>query len=118
MLLALLVAREFAARRRERKLAEELETLRSHAEQTDRLVSVGQLVSGLAQDLKAPLQGMLGSADVLEASHSTDVHAAQVKEIRDHVTLAVGIVRNLIAFTETTELDRRWHDLNDIVRTA
>jgi len=55
---------------------------------------------------------------VLEASDATDVHAAQVREIRDNVTRAVGIVRNLLAFTETTELDRRWHDVNEIVRLA
>jgi K+-sensing histidine kinase KdpD len=116
--IVLLVARDVSARRRQRKLADELETLRSQAKQSDRLVNVGQLVSGLAQDLKSPLQGMLGSAEILEASGSSDVHAAQVKEIRDNVRRAVGIVRNMLAFTETTELDRRWYDLNEIVRLA
>lgn len=117
VLAALLVAREMSARRRARALRREIDELREHARQSERLANVGQLVSGLAQDLKSPLQGMLGSAELLAASSSPDPGAAQeLREIRDNVTRAAGIVRNLLAFTETHALDRRWHDLNDIVR--
>jgi K+-sensing histidine kinase KdpD len=119
ILAVLLVVREIVARRRERQRLEELEMLRAQAKQNDRLVNVGQLVSGLAQDLKSPLQGALGSAELLAASDGSGPDSAQeLKEIRDNVTRAVGIVRNLLAFTETTELDRRWHDLNEVVREA
>ena len=68
MLLVVLVVRETAARRRQQKLRDELKSLRAQVEQTDRLVNVGQLISGLAQDLKSPLQGMLGSAELIAAS--------------------------------------------------
>jgi K+-sensing histidine kinase KdpD len=119
ILAVLLVARDYVARRRERHLLEELERLREQVKQTDRLVNVGHLVSGLAQDLKSPLQGALGSAELLAASDRSGGDSSQeLKEIRDNVTRAVGIVRNLLAFTETTELDRRWHDLNQIVSEA
>ena len=119
VLVVVLAVRVAAARRREQKLLEELESLRVQARQTDRLVNVGQLVSGLAQDLKSPLQGMLGSAEVLAASEPADQHAAQeLKQIRDNVTRAAGIVRNLLAFTETTELNRKWDDINGIVKRA
>ncbi len=114
-----LAVREAAARRRERALRQELESLRSQLEQRERFVNVGQLVSGLAQDLKSPLQGALGSAELLAASDPSDARTAQeLVDIRDNVTRAVGIVRNLLAFTETSDLDRRWHDLNEIVRRA
>lgn len=119
VLAALLVYREVAARRRERRLLAEMETLRGHLNDNDRLVNVGQLVSGLAQDLKSPLQGMLGSAEVLAASDPSNAGAAvELREIRDNVTRAAGIVRNLLAFTETTSLDRRWHDVNELVRRS
>src|SRR5215831_16126044 len=36
----------------------------------------------------------------------------------DNVSRAVGIVRNLLAYTETHALQRRWQDLNDLVRGA
>ena len=97
----LLVAREIQSRRRKRTLLEELDSLRSQQKDTDRLVNVGQLVSGLAQDLKSPLQGMLGNVEVLSASDGPGTHDAQeLKQIRDNVTRAAGIVRNLLAFTE------------------
>ena len=116
---ALLAAREVVARRRERQLLAEMSALRDHAKENDRLANVGQLVSGLAQDLKSPLQGMLGSAELLAASDPGAAGSAQdLQDIRDNVTRAVGIVRNLLAFTETTALDRRWHDLNELVRRS
>jgi len=119
ILAALLVAREVVARRRERQLVAEIDELRRHVRTSDRLANVGQLVSGLAQDLKSPLQGMLGSAELLAASDPSDATAAQeLRQIRDDVTRAAGIVRNLLAFTETSELDRRWHDLNQLVSRA
>jgi K+-sensing histidine kinase KdpD len=119
VLAVLLVVREVAARRRERRLLEEVRSVQEQLRQSDRLVNVGQVVSGLAQDLKSPLQGMLGSAEILAASEPSDAGAAQeLKQIRDNVTRAAGIVRNLLAFTEPAELDRRWHDLNEIVRHA
>lgn len=118
MVLAVLLAvRERAARSRARKLQEELESLRVHAQQTDRLVNVGQLVSGLAQDLKSPLQGMLGSAELIAASDPAE-QAHELAQLRDNVSRAAGIVRNLLAFTETSELNRKWDDLNEIVRRA
>lgn len=119
ILAVLLVAREIAARRRERALLAEAAKLEAQLKENDRLVSVGQLVSSLAQDLKSPLQSMLGSAEVLAAADPGDSGTAhEVKEIRDNVSRAAGIVRNLLAFTETAELDRRWHDLNEIVQSA
>jgi len=119
LLAAILVVRELSARRREQRLQDELAGLKSQLKESDRLVNVGQLVSGLAQDLKSPLQSMLGSAEVLAATDPGDAHAAQeLKQIRDDVSRAAGIVRNLLAFTETTDLDRRWDDLNAIVRRA
>jgi K+-sensing histidine kinase KdpD len=118
VLALLLVARDSIARRREQRLLEELGSLRSQLKENDRLVNVGQLVSGLAQDLKSPLQGALGSAELLAADASGADSAQELQDIRDNVTRAVGIVRNLLAFTETTELDRRWHDLNQIVGDA
>ena len=119
ILAALVVAREARSRRRERELLAEAERLQAQLRVSDRLVNVGQLVSGLAQDLKSPLQSMLGSAEVLAAADPSDAGTAnELREIRANVSRAAGIVRNLLAFTETTELDRRWHDLNEIVNTA
>jgi len=113
---AVILGREVAARRRERQLGDELEELRSQLRESNRLVNVGHFVSGLAQDLKSPLQGMLGNVEVLAAGGPND--PAELKELRENVTRAAGVVRNLLAFTETSELNRRWDDLNEIVSRA
>jgi K+-sensing histidine kinase KdpD len=119
VLVILLIAREAHARKREREFAEEITALRQQVKATDRLANVGRLVSGLAQDLKSPLQGMLGNADVLGTFDARSrSEAEEVQDIRDNVGRAVGIVRNLLAYTETNALQRRWHDMNDIVRDA
>ncbi len=118
VLIVLLVARHVAARRTERRLRTELAHVREQLQQQDHLASVGQLVSGLAQELKGPLQGLLGAAEVMAASEPGDASAQEVQDIRENATRAAGIVRNLLAFTETNALDRRWHDVNDIVRRA
>jgi K+-sensing histidine kinase KdpD len=118
LLAVLLVARDLIARRTEKSLRSELGQLRHELKNQNRLANVGQLVSGLAQDLKSPLQGVLGNAEVLAAGEHGESSAVELREIRDNATRAVGIVRNLLVFTETNTLDRRWHNLNDIVRSA
>ncbi|HUK32311.1 MAG TPA: histidine kinase dimerization/phospho-acceptor domain-containing protein [Vicinamibacterales bacterium] len=119
VLALLLIVRDVYARRRERTLLAEIASLREQVKATDRLANVGRLMSGLAQDLKSPLQGMLGSAEVLAASSpQLKANAQELEDIRDNVARAAGIVRNLLTFTETNALRRRWQDLNDVIRRA
>jgi K+-sensing histidine kinase KdpD len=118
VLAILLVARDLMARRTERRMRAEMKKLRDGLKDTDRLASVGRLVSGLAQELKSPLQGVLGNAEVLAATTGGQSSAAELEEIRENATRAVGIVRNLLVFTEANSLNRRWHNLNDLVNTA
>jgi K+-sensing histidine kinase KdpD len=119
VLAAVLIVRELYARRRERVLQAEIASLRKQVTHTDRLANVGRLVSGLAQELKSPLQGVLGNAELLVASEPDDgTSVEELRDIHESVSRAVGIVRNLLAFTETQALNRRWHDVNDVVRRA
>lgn len=118
LLAILLVARDLMARRTERQLRAEMKKLKDGLKDTDRLANVGRLVSGLAQELKSPLQGVLGNAEVLAATTSGQTSAAELEEIRENATRAVGIVRNLLVFTEANSLNRRWHNLNDLVSAA
>src|SRR5690349_7506636 len=118
LLAILLVGRDLMARRTEQRLRAEMKTLRDGLKNKDRLASVGRLVSGLAQEVKIPLQVVLGNAEVLAATESGDTSSQELREIRENATRAVGIVRNLLVFTEANSLHRRWHNLNDLVSTA
>src|SRR5215510_2915132 len=118
LLAILLVARDLMARRTERRLRDEMKQLRAGLKNTDRLANVGRLVSGLAQELKSPLQGVLGNAEVLAATEGGGTSTQELREIHENATRAVGIVRNLLVFTEANSLHRRWHNLNDLLSTA
>ena len=65
------------------------------------MASVGHLLSGLAQDLKSPLQGVIGNTELMLASTDPGRLRGGAHEIRDNAARAADIVRNLIAFTET-----------------
>lgn len=117
-LAALLVARELRWRREMAILRVRLHTATLVDREREQLANVGQLVSGLAQELKSPLQGVLGNTEVLIAMARPDSGSDDLREIQQNATRAVGIVRNLLAFTETATLSHRWQSINDIVRRA
>jgi len=118
-LAVVLVVREMSARRAMARLRKELAVARAHMSDRNQMATVGHLLSGLAQDLKSPLQGVIGNTELMLASTDPGhASAEELHEIRDNAARAAGIVRNLIAFTETSALTRRWFDINDIVGRA
>jgi len=111
--------REMYWRGRLAEARESLTSARSELSARNELADVGQLVSGLAQELKSPLQGVLGNTELMMASAGRDESAAEeLEQIRENATRAAGIVRNLLAFAETTSLSCRWQDLNEVVARA
>ena len=119
VLAALLVVRELMWRRA-------LATMRTQAaadgvqiREQEQMAQVGQLVSGLAQELKSPLQGVIGNTELMLASAASGADSKdELREIQENVARATGIVRNLLAFTETSSLSRRWQDINELARRA
>ena len=100
-LAALLAVRELWWRHEAAALREQLHAASALGLERDQLASVGQLVSGLAQELKSPLQGVLGNPELLIAMASPGAGSAEdLREIQQNATRAAGIVRNLLAFTE------------------
>ncbi len=111
-LAGVLLVRELQWRQRLSEKEEELHSARALMREREQLANVGQLVSGLAQELKSPLQGVIGNTELLMASATpgTD-NANDIREIQENVTRAAGIVRNLLAVTETTTLSCRWQNI-------
>ena len=114
-----LIAREASSRRALGKLRAEIDAVRADVRGQQQLANVGQLVSGLAQELKSPLQGVIGNAELMLASGTLGVEStSDLREIQENATRAAGLVRNLLAFTETADLTRRWQDINDVMDRA
>jgi signal transduction histidine kinase len=118
-LAAFLVTRELWWRRQAAALREQLHAASALGLEREQLANVGQLVSGLAQELKSPLQGVLGNTELLIALARPGTGSAEdLRAIQQNATRAAGIVRNLLAFTEPSGLSCRWQNVNDIVRRA
>jgi signal transduction histidine kinase len=120
-----LIGRDVSSRREIATLRSELAKANARVIERNGLATVGEMVSSLAQQLKTPLQDVLGSAELMLATSrqpgGSDQSADEIEEIqqiRDGVERAAGIVRNLVAFTETVSLSCRWHDVNDILDRA
>jgi signal transduction histidine kinase len=118
----LLVWRERTNQRELKRLRDDLAEANARLAERSRLATVGEMVSDLAQELKSPLQDVLGNTELMIATSTRSGGLAQsteeLHEIRDGVERAAGIVRNLVAFTETVSLSSRWHDVKDIVDRA
>ena len=118
-LAALLVARELMWRRAVAELHARSAEDRVHLREQEQLAHLGQLVSGLAQELKSPLQGVIGNTELMLAHGATGADSKdELLEIQENVARAAGIVRNLLAFTETATLSRRWQDINELASRA
>jgi K+-sensing histidine kinase KdpD len=102
---------------RERTWRRAAETLRADRDRT-RAELDG--LSGLAHDLRSPLQGVIGNAELILASgHALATPAAEeLQQIHDNASRAADIVRTIAAAAQTSTLSRRWQDLNLIVARA
>jgi signal transduction histidine kinase len=119
ILAALLLARELSWRRAFAAQRKQIAADKVQILEQEQLAQVGQFVSGLAQELKSPLQGVIGNTELMLASGDFGQGSKdELREIQENVARATGIVRNLLAFTETSTLTRRWQDVNALANRA
>jgi two-component system sensor histidine kinase KdpD len=111
------VARDVSMRRKLAKAERDLADARFRLGEQGELANVGRLVTGLAQELKSPIQGVIGNTELMLAGRASS-SSEELQQIRAEAVRAADIVRSLLAFTETTTLSRRWHDLNEIIGRA
>ena len=118
-LATLLIAREVTWRRAFARLQQRIAADGVQLREQEQLRHVGQLVSGLAQELKSPLQGMIGNTELMLATGGGAADSKdELREIQENAARAAGIVRNLLAFTETSTLKCRWQDINELANRA
>lgn len=88
----------------------EQQSIREQVFRTEKLASAAQLMSGIANELRTPIESIAAGLDVLGSRNDTVVLtiAAEVRRARD-------IVQRLLAFSRTDQVEAEAVDLNEML---
>jgi signal transduction histidine kinase len=97
---------------------ENLQRLQAQLVQTEKLASLGQLVSGAAHELNNPLTAMLGYSDLLLESSAEGVQRKVAEQIGEHIRHTNILVSSLLSFARQSPSDKKPLDLNALLQTV
>ena len=89
--------------------------LRDEAAQRDRLASYGQIAAGIAHEVKNPLGGIRGAAELLERKVGDDRGKSTARLIVREVDRITSLVDELMIFARSEALDRRPVNLHRLI---
>lgn len=82
---------------------------------TDRLVSVGEMASGIAHELNNPLSSILGLSELLTEEDLPDNIREDVTTLNSEAQRAAGIVKNMLSFTRNHASVKQPTQMNKVV---
>jgi two-component system NtrC family sensor kinase len=83
--------------------------------QSEKMASVGQLVSGVAHELNNPLTGIMGFAQLLLTRELDDRSRHEVETIQGEAERAAKIVQNLLSFARRRKAEKELVNLNTLL---
>ena len=101
-----------------REAFENLKRLQAQILQSEKLMSVGQLVGGAAHELNNPITAMLGYSDLLLNTALTPEQQSIGTKLGQHIRRTRSLVASLISFARQTPAPKSRVDLNTLARTA
>jgi len=83
--------------------------------QSEKMASVGQLVSGVAHELNNPLTGIMGFAQLLLTRDMDERSRHEVETIQGEAERAAKIVQNLLSFARRRKAEKELANLNTLL---
>lgn len=102
------------------RTSEELKETQLQLIQAEKLESIGRLAAGVAHEVKNPLALILMGVEYLDGGidpHDENLPVI-IKEMRDAVTRADNIIRGLVDFSSSRQLDLQCQDVRPIIEHA
>ncbi len=91
------------------------DSLRDALSQREKLVSYGQIAAGIAHEVKNPLSGIRGAAELLEGRAEDDRTRRTASLIVREVDRITSLVDELMVFARGEKLDRKLTNLHQVL---
>jgi signal transduction histidine kinase len=95
-----------------------LKRVQAQLVQSEKLASLGQLVSGAAHELNNPLAAMMGYSDLLAATDLSGEQRGLMQKIEQQVRRTRTLVSSLLSFAKQVPAEKTLVDINALVQTA
>ncbi len=92
--------------------------LQQQLAQSEKMSSIGQMISGIAHELNNPLASILGYSQLLRAKAGEGKLAERLDVLHTEATRCQKIVRNLLSFARRHEPERKPLSLNEVVQSV
>jgi two-component system NtrC family sensor kinase len=96
----------------------ELKDAQQQLIQSEKMSSIGRLISGVAHELNNPLAIVSGYADLLLLNPQNRAIRADLENISKAADRATRIVRNLLSFARKHKLEKKYIGLHDVIQAT